>query len=149
MIKKRSWITACVSIFVALAFVFAFAGCSGCSSCDEEEAEKNWFVKLTLNVPESVDSITVTSSAKNAEYQKTITNKKTITKILEEMGSADTVDKWLVCGEDAGVLTFEMKLGEDTVTFYLSQNMLQGKSSWLYIDLDSANAIFELVKKAK
>ena len=148
MNKRRSWITACVSIVVALAFVFAFAGCSGCSSCEEEE-EKNYFVKQTLNIPETVDSITV-SSAKNSEgYQKTITKEKTINTILEAMSTADTADKWVDCGEDVGVLTFEMKSGEETATFYLSKNMLQAKSSWLYIDVESTNEIFELVKNAK
>lgn len=148
MNKRRSWITACVSLVVAFAFVFAFAGCSGCSSCEEEE-EKNYFVKQTLNIPETVDSITV-SSAKNSEgYQKTITKEKTINKILEAMSTADTADKWVDCGEDVGVLTFEMKSGEETATFYLSKNMLQAKSSWLYIDVESVNEIFELVKNAK
>lgn len=148
MNKKRSWITACVSIVVALAFVFAFAGCSGCSSCEEEE-EKNYFVKQTLDIPETVDSITVTSAKGNSEYQKTITKEKTINKILEAMSTADTADKWIDCGDDAGVLTFEMKKGEEIATFYLSKNMLQAKSSWLYIDVENANEIFELVKNAK
>ena len=139
MNKKRSWITVCVAIVAALAFVFAFAGCAGCSGCEPEDEGGNEFVRLTLSVPESADSITVTSSSGAGDYQKTITNEKTVKNILDAMGNADTADKWLTCGEDAGVLTFEIKSGEETVTFYLSQNMLQAKSSWLYIDVESAN----------
>ena len=138
-----------VAIAVALTFVFTLVGCSGCSSCEEEPSNENTFARLTLDIPETASSIKTSSSENNASYNKTISKEKTVNEILRVMGGADTTDSWITCGEGVGILTFEMSVDGETVVFYLSQNMLQAKSSWLYIDVESAEEIYNLVKNAK
>ena len=149
MNKKIFRFALTLAVALALSFVLSLVGCSGCASCEEEQDDGNSFVRLTLGLPESASSIKTSSDENNTSYNKTITNEKTIEKILSTLSNADTADSWITCGEDVGILTLEMTVDGETVVFYLAQNMLQAKSSWLYIDVESAEKVFELVKKAK